>query len=87
MLQEELTETTTEDKLRRLTSFFTSKSFEDIDMSFNLHDDINVDRDYFLEMMAGALHSHTTLESTLTPPRWRASRLCKTLTITYQSRQ
>ncbi|KAK6020895.1 hypothetical protein OSTOST_13443 [Ostertagia ostertagi] len=66
MLQEELTETTTEDKLRRLTSFFTSKSFEDIDMSFNLHDDINVDRDYFLEMMAGALTHHFGIDTDAT---------------------
>ncbi|KAK5973983.1 hypothetical protein GCK32_019984 [Trichostrongylus colubriformis] len=63
MLQEELTETTTEDKLRRLTSFFTNKSFDDIDMSFDLHGDINVDRDYFLEMMAGALTHHFGIDT------------------------
>ncbi|KAK6057116.1 hypothetical protein COOONC_05371 [Cooperia oncophora] len=40
-----------------------SKSFDDIDMSFNLRDDINVDRDYFLEMMAGALTHHFGIET------------------------
>ncbi|VDP47268.1 unnamed protein product [Heligmosomoides polygyrus] len=57
-LQEELTDTTVEDKLRRLTTFFTSKSFDEIDMGFSLENDINVDRGYFLEMMAGALTYH-----------------------------
>ncbi|EYC04386.1 hypothetical protein Y032_0088g2174 [Ancylostoma ceylanicum] len=63
MLQEELTETTVEDKLRRLTTFFTSKSFDEIDMSFDLNADINVDRGYFLEMMSGALTFHFGIET------------------------
>ncbi|VDP42855.1 unnamed protein product [Heligmosomoides polygyrus] len=52
-----------EDKLRRLTTFFTSKSFDEIDMGFSLENDINVDRGYFLEMMAGALTYHFGIET------------------------
>ncbi|CAJ0604495.1 unnamed protein product, partial [Cylicocyclus nassatus] len=63
MLQEELTETTVEDKLRRLCTFFTAKSFEQIDMTFDLTVDINVDRGYFLEMMAGAITFHFGIQT------------------------
>ncbi|KAK6751820.1 hypothetical protein RB195_003318 [Necator americanus] len=66
MLQAELTETTVEDKLRRITTFFTAKSFEDINMTFDLNADINVDRGYFLEMMSGALTYHFGIETDAT---------------------
>uniref|UniRef100_A0A1I7X6G2 Carrier domain-containing protein n=1 Tax=Heterorhabditis bacteriophora TaxID=37862 RepID=A0A1I7X6G2_HETBA len=75
-LDEELkSETTVEDKLRRLVTFFTSKTFDNINMGFDLINDVdNADRDYFLEMMAGVLSSHFEIS---TEPDFIAN--CKTL--------
>ncbi|VDL79821.1 unnamed protein product [Nippostrongylus brasiliensis] len=53
----------TEDKLRRLASFFSSKSFDEIDMTFSFPSDLNVDNGYFCEMMAGAVTFHFGIDT------------------------
>ncbi|CAB3411655.1 unnamed protein product [Caenorhabditis bovis] len=59
MLQAELTETTTEDKVRRLVSFFTSTPYEDIGLDFDLTSGIDkADPDYFFTMMTDAINMH-----------------------------
>ncbi|CAD6187421.1 unnamed protein product [Caenorhabditis auriculariae] len=63
-LSQELTETTVEDKLRRLVSFFSSLPFDQIDMSFELQRDADkVEAEYFNEMMAGAVTYHFKIET------------------------
>ncbi|KAK6016806.1 hypothetical protein OSTOST_17706 [Ostertagia ostertagi] len=63
VLEEELPETTTEDKLRRLVSLFSNKSLDEIDMTFDIRKDVNVDHSYFYEVIAGAITYHFKLET------------------------
>ncbi|KAK5976498.1 hypothetical protein GCK32_019907 [Trichostrongylus colubriformis] len=57
-LEEDIIETTTEDKLRHLVSMFSNKSLEEIDMNFDIRKDVNVAHDYFYDVLAGAITSH-----------------------------
>ncbi|KAK6042067.1 hypothetical protein COOONC_20428 [Cooperia oncophora] len=63
VLEEELTEKTTEDKMRRLVSLFSNKSLDEIDMSFDIRKDVNVEHNYFYEMMASAISYHFKVET------------------------
>ncbi|CAI5454172.1 unnamed protein product [Caenorhabditis angaria] len=59
MFEFNIDETTVEDKMRRLVSFFTSTPYEEITPEFNIQTGIDkVERSYFLMMMADALSVH-----------------------------
>ncbi|XGW28538.1 hypothetical protein V3C99_008370 [Haemonchus contortus] len=61
--EEELFDSTTEEKIRHLVSLFSTKKPDDIDMTFDIRKDINVDHNYFFEMLAGAITYHFKLET------------------------